>query len=103
LRVVRHILVVASIALLAWASVVDNAAVCPDGAGEQGPGSHRHDTPPSSHCCLGAPCHSPTLARVALLPSAPAAAIVPAVAIPARVLTGIDSPAPPTPPPTTAA
>jgi hypothetical protein len=84
---------------ISWASVVDNAAICPDEV-EHGAGGGPHSTPPTSHCCLTAPCHTPTVA-----PPTGALAPPPAV-VPGRISivflrpADADSPAPPTPPPT---
>ena len=95
----RRALAVLASAALSWASVVDNPAVCPDEI-EHGAGGGEHSTPPSSHCCLGSPCHTPTAA-----PSAPAFAAPPAP-VPALFVVAFaapdsaETPAPPTPPPT---
>ncbi len=90
---------VAMAGAISWASIVDNPAVCPDEL-EHGAGGGEHSTPPTSHCCLTGPCHTPTVAPVnATL--APPPAIVPrriGVVFPQPV--DADSPAPPTPPPT---
>ncbi len=99
-RIARRALALVAVAVLSWASVVDNPAVCPDDVGEQGDASHGHGTPPCSHCCVTAPCHTPTTVRAAALPAALAASVVAMMPVAHRVLTSIDSPAPPTPPPT---
>lgn len=99
-RMPGRMIALAAVAFLSWASVVDNPAVCPDEVGEQGEGNQRHDTPPTSHCCITAPCHTPTAVRVVAVPVAPARSIIARVPLTHSVLTSIDAPAPPTPPPT---
>lgn len=96
----RRAIALVAVAFMSWASVVDNPAVCPDEVGEQGEGNQRHDTPPTSHCCITAPCHTPTAVRVVAVPIAPALSIIAWVPLAHSVLTSIDAPAPPTPPPT---
>jgi hypothetical protein len=97
LRTGRALLAAVAVLSVAWASVADNPAVCPD---EQGETSHRHDSPASSHCCLSAPCHTPSVAPAAALELGPVSRVAPAHRPTVTVLLGIDSPAPPTPPPT---
>lgn len=94
----RRLLALSVIAFLGWASVVDNPAVCPDEMGQHG--DMGHGTPPSSHCCLTGPCHTPTALRAAAPLPAPARPALAGIPIDARILTSADVPAPPTPPPT---
>ena len=97
MRAAHRPLAVFAIAFVAWASVADNPAVCPD---EQGETSHGHGTPEGPHCCLSAPCHTPTVAPAVAAVSLPASTVAAAERPAVAVLTSIDSPAPPTPPPT---
>lgn len=99
-RIPGQMVALASVAFLSWASLVDNPAVCPDEVGVQGEENHRHDTPPTSHCCITGPCHTPTAVRVVALPVALVASAVRWEPPADHVLTSIDAPAPPTPPPT---
>ena len=99
-RLLRQITAVLALAFSTWASVVDNPAICIDETSPSGDEAPVHGTPVGSHCCLTAPCRTPvvsaapsTIARPSLVPSTPG------VAAP-HLLSGIDSPAPPTPPPT---
>lgn len=99
MRRLRTIAAVLALCASTWASIVDNPAVCPDELASSG-GSEHHPTPPTSHCCLTAPCRTPVVTEN------PAATKVPVsdpLGVPAQqlvALTSIDSPAPPTPPPT---
>lgn len=84
---------------IAWSSVSDNPAVCPDDVSDAG--EHGHGVPAGHHCCcLSGPCHTPTVLRtttafIALVDASKAYASVTPVAP-----RSIDRPAPPTPPPT---
>lgn len=97
MRIAHRLLAVSAIAFLAWASVADNPAVCPEEQGETG---HGHGTPAGSHCCLSAPCHTPTVAPAVALVVLPPPTVAASDRSSVAVLTSIDSPAPPTPPPT---
>jgi hypothetical protein len=99
-RIGGRILALVAVAFLGWASVADNPAVCPDEQAEAGTTSHRHDTPPASHCCWTAPCHTPTALQAPATPAAPADALAAKIGLAPRELVRIDGPVPPTPPPT---
>jgi len=99
-RLLRQITAVAVLAFSTWASVVDNPAICIDETSPCGDAAPVHGTPVGSHGCLTAPCRMPVVS------SAPGTLVrpvqsssTPGVAAP-NTLSGIDSPAPPTPPPT---
>jgi hypothetical protein len=99
LRLLRHIVAVAALACSTWASIVDNPVVCPDELPHQD-GNENHGTPASSHCCLTAPCRTPTVSPslAPVVQPVPAATAAPPSGV--ASLSGIDAPAPPTPPPT---
>ena len=67
-RLLRQLVALGALACSTWASVVDNPAVCPDELSQRG-GDRDHGTPPGAHCCLTAPCQTPTTSP----PVAPAA------------------------------
>ncbi len=97
LRAVARVLALLTAASLAWAAVADNAVVCPDDAD-----SHReaqHAPPAGPHCCSNAPCHTPVVVRDVASAAGPEAVAFQPVTSAPSVLFGIDTPAPPTPPP----
>ena len=99
--VVRRALAIVAAACLGWASVVDSPVVCPDEQGERGDANHAHGASPGSHCCVTAPCHTPTVfTRVVAIPAVLASVVATASTTAPRALASIDSRAPPTPPPT---
>lgn len=98
LLAVGRVLAVLTSAFLAWAAVADNPAVCPDDV--ESAAETQHGTPAGPHCCLTAPCHTPVVVRETLTAQQPAAKTIEKVTPAPSVLYGIDTPAPPTPPPT---
>ena len=99
MRFLRQLVALGALACSTLASVVDNPVVCPDELSERG-GGRDHGTPAGSHCCLTAPCQTPTTSPSVAPAAAPVSNVVdalePAVAVP----TSIHAPAPLTPPPT---
>jgi hypothetical protein len=97
-RLLRRLVAVVALSCSTWASIVDNPVVCPDEISHQG-GDRHHGTPPGSHCCLTAPCRTPTVSPSLALAVEPVPAPTAAPASAAAAFSGIDAPAPPTPPP----
>ena len=98
-RFLRQLVALGALACSTWASVVDNPAVCPDELSQHG-GDQDHGTPPGAHCCLTAPCRTPTTSPSVAPPAAPVSNVVDALEPAVAVLRSIHAPAPPTPPPT---
>jgi hypothetical protein len=96
-RVLRSLVALGAASLLAWASVADSRAVCPDEQGELG---HGHEAPGGAHCCLTAPCGTPTVTAAVAVVVAPTAQVAEVASPPPAVIASLDLPAPPTPPPT---
>ena len=98
MRRARALVAVLAAGFLSWAAVADNPAVCPDEPTSQG--QTQHGTPASSHCCLMAPCRTPTVAAaVATVSAPPASALAMTLSTP-LLPESAEKPAPPTPPPT---
>lgn len=99
MRLLRQLAALGALACSTWASAVDNPAVCPDELSQHG-GGRDHGTPASSHCCLMAPCRTPTTSPSVTAAAPPIPNAVVALAPAVAALTGIHAPEPPTPPPT---
>jgi hypothetical protein len=99
MRRLRQLVAIVAITCTAWAAVVDNPVVCPDEPAQQ---EHQnHQAPGSPHCCLTAPCRTPTLSPSPIALDQPLSTVLAAVRPPpAATLSSIDAPTPPTPPPT---
>ncbi len=98
-RVLRQLVALGALAFSTWSSVVDNPAICPDELSQHG-GDRDHGTPSGSHCCLMAPCRTPTTSPSLTPARAPVSNVVEALEPAVAFLIGTHAPAPPTPPPT---